>query len=246
MLIKWRAIAALSCILMAGSSAWAGTWQITVTPTNVESSSSSHTSAVGLSMSKSTSATLVTSAGQTSGTVTAQARAAYSGTWTFQWVPDNSTDWPAAYTIKSIKTKIYQTVIRKGSGTVKVLVTGGADLSKLDSTSAPSSVNANPTSSTSTDTSVSNLTVVTKTIADNTTRAVSTDAWMKSQVATEIKERAYTATYFTANFGSPSAVTLTFTVESIDLSADLSFSGTASDSVGAAIAAASEVYQVVP
>ena len=246
MVSRWRALAALSCIFISGNVAWAGTWQITVTPTNTQSSSASNSSAVGMATSRSTTAVLVTSAGQTTGSVTAQAHAAYSGTWTFQWVPDNATDWPTAYTIKSIKSRIYKTVVYKGSGTVKVLLTGGADLSKLDSSVTPTSVSAAPSVTSNTDTSVANLTVVTKTMASSSTAALSTDGWLKTQMSSVIAERAYTAGYFTSNFTTPSAVTLTFTVDNVDLSTDLSFSGTASDSVGAAIAAASEVYQGVP
>src|SRR5436190_46824 len=85
------------------SGALAGEWQVTISPTTSISntkSNDSHAYALGLCQGTSFVGHVAIS-GQTSSELYAQSVGAYSGSWTFTWVPNGANDWPSAYTIKS-------------------------------------------------------------------------------------------------------------------------------------------------
>lgn len=245
MLVKCLKCATVLGLVLSSPAAWAGTWEIVVTPVNTKTSSTSSAQAAGVAMSNSTSASLMLCAGQTTGTVTAQGQVAYSGTWTFTWKPDNSTDWPPTYKIKSIKARTYQSIISNGTGSARVLLTGGADVANAVSPATGTPSTSIPSVGTTTDNTVPYLTVVTKSMSSDAKKSMPSSGWIQTKTSTVSVERTYTATYFTSNFSAPANVVLTFTVESVDLSADFSFSGSSTSSVAAAIIGASEIYQAV-
>jgi hypothetical protein len=241
--LKFGARAAVFIAAFGASPAHAGTWVISTTPTN--SVSNSHTAggqANSIARSDRLSATLITSiTAPTGGTIFAEARAVYSGSWVFQWQPSGPNDWPGAYTIKSIKQRNRQVIVQGGTGTGSVSVTGGATLVSAALPNGGSQVTNFPAPTVSVDTSVPNLTVTTRSTEFRATRSEMgkmSDAFG----ANVIVERAYQAQWFVSNFATPGDVQLTFPVEAVDWTARLDFSSTGSDVVATAIASASDLF----
>jgi hypothetical protein len=223
---------------------YAGQWEVTVTTTNSKNPTSAPLSGTPLAIAESVKAmasATVIATGTTTGTVSGTAQAAYSGTWTFRWIPSSSSDWPSAYTIKQVKTRMYTAHLANATGTARSFITGGADQALITLPSSPTATFSLPAPTQSTDTSVPNLTVKT-TIVDSSHTSALSGGWSQTKQAVTIVERSYTAAYFTSNFSAPADVVLTFTLESQDISASLSYSSSSSSGGGAANAVATEFF----
>jgi hypothetical protein len=183
----------------------------------------------------------VTVLGQTSSELFAEAVGAYSGTWTFRWIPNGANDWPSAYTIKSISQRGYNAIVKDGTGTAKVKVTGGSDLVTVSLPSTITDSSSFPAPSTSVDTTVSGRTITTKSVTHSTLRTISGARWQRSGTYT-IVDRAYTAQYFLDNFADPEEVELIFSVSAVDLTARVDYTGSSSASFGSAVIFASDVF----
>lgn len=227
---------------IAAPAAHAGTWVVTTTSTNSESATSGVGNVVASGNSaKTTAIATVSLSGATSGSQAAEARAKYEGTWTFKWMPDNATDWPTAYTIKSVKQRSYQASVKSGAGTARVALFGGADLVNATLTGTAGVTRDFPDPATVVDNTVSNLTTTTTTLSYRVKRTAS---GVCSEGSTEmlVVERAYQAAWFTGSFANPSLVELTFSVSSSDLVASVDFDSTASGFVAAASLIATDLF----
>jgi|GEM_PF-6390965 hypothetical protein len=194
------------------------------------------------SLSRTTSLVVAISAsGITASPLSGQTTAWYSGTWTFQWMPNNGNDWPTSYRIRNLKSRIYQTAIKDGSGTAKVYLTGGADKSVATApTTPPDSLSISQPVIT-TDSSIPNLTVKT-TVADKYVSKGISGGWATTRTSTTLVIREYTAAYFTANFSMPSSVILTFTCESQDITASINYNSSSNSGSVVANAMAMETF----
>jgi len=229
--------------LSSSQASHAGTWEITCTATNTDSGLSVQgATPLSFAFSERTALSALTGiSGVTSGTVVGQAQASYSsGTWTFQWHPDNSTDWPSDYKVKSMLMKGFTASAANGTGTVSVSVGGTTQVSVTLPNSASAVVEQTPASITTT-TPDTNLTVVTTTFSRHNASAI-TSGWMESRSSTVTTVRSYAAAYFPAHYSTPADVILTFSPANVSVSADSSFSSSSSSGSCVGMTTAAELY----
>jgi hypothetical protein len=136
---------------------------------------------------------------------------------------------------------MYTAQLINATGTVTGLITGGATQATVTLPSSPTATSTFPTPSTTTDTSIPNLTIKTTTLNGFFSHSVS-GGWRQMRQQMTVIERSYTAAWFTSNFSVPADVVLTFTVESQDVSASLNYSSSSSSGHGAASVLATETF----
>lgn len=241
-----------AALMSAPSAVHAGTWVVTPPPNSGTGNSASSSPApsantyFGSATSIKTTAFICAAAtGTTSNPSTVptlSGSGSYNGTWTFTWVPDNSTDWPSSYAITSTTMHVFSAAIDNAQATVSI--SGCSDLSNI-SFSLPgtnTAISPSPTYTTSTNTTDPNLTITTTTMASHFAQPTTT-GWGETEKSIVTVKRAYTATYFTTNFSTPSSITLSFTATQSTVSASITGYTSSSSSGSVSVSAtASDTY----
>lgn len=181
--------------------------------------------------------------GATSGTLTTQSEAGYSGNWNFQWLPNNSTDWPGDTTIQSVRNETYHVTAQDGTGSVTVTDSLSNQIVNAYLPNMGEALADDPQPTVVTDTSDPNLTITTTTITSHHT---TTDSSTMSDVVTRTVtvQRAYTAAWFQNNFTSPDQILLTFAVEANDVTTAASFSSSSTTPGATGSTAVSDAFSL--
>lgn len=160
--------------------------------------------------------------------LTGSAEVGYGGSWNFQWLPANSTDWPPDTTITSVHHESYHAMVSNGTGSVTITdANTSTQLAKAYLPNMGESLDDNPGTTITTDTSDPNVTITTTTSYVHHTSSSSTDMTDVIEKVVLVR-RAYTAAWFTANFTTPYDVLMTYPVTSTDVSSSVSFTSSGS------------------
>jgi hypothetical protein len=224
-----RIASLLTLLSLSVPAVYAGTWQVTVTSTNSDTSAPLG-SIVAVSMSQRTGCVATASAGGVSSTaLSGSTTASYSGTWTFRWVPSSSTDWPSAYTISQTSIRTFSAIVNGATGTAQV----DTCLATLAGP-PPTQGTGDLLTTVTTNTSTPNLTITTTNMVLNQYDHAVSNGWVSERRTTVSTKSAYSAAYFPANFTAPANIVLTFNVSATGTP---SISGYTSANTGGGIAA---------
>ena len=161
-------------------------------------------------------------------------------TYTFTWVPSNSTDWPSAYTIKSIENIVYTCSVKDTTATAQVFQ--GTSPTPVIQVVYPGTNTAIAQAPTATTTTTSGTGYTTKTTVVNTRNSgAHTNGWIRAYGTSTTVETNYTAGYFTANFTQPSAIQIVVTIPNKVIKASLNYSGSSANSAASVTAVLSTI-----
>jgi hypothetical protein len=247
MVFRNSVVLAFFCIALAAVPARAGTWEVVYSATNSNSSSQDPGGqAVGKAVSQANSLVLAANVlGITTGAKAASGSGAYSGTWTITWKPSSGSDWPAATTILGSRVVFLKAACGGGSGSVSVV--DGSSVTQV-SASLPNSVTSSQTISPTTETTDTTTPGLTKITDVSSVHSIHADSGKMLDNLTTITnyQYQYTAAYFTSNFATPSAISLTYTAQAVNYTANSSYTGANSTDFGLAAVFAHEAYSVKP
>jgi fibronectin type 3 domain-containing protein len=186
-----------------------------------------------------TSATVV---GPVSSSTSTQSQAACSGTWTFTWT---GSSWPSLYTITRLQKQIYAASVNAGNGSASVANTGSNTLVSATWPTSASAILAVPAVTATFNTadlntpslsSATNIHIAGPMTAPGTTTGAAT-GWSENINNLTSTVTGYTTPWFQSRFSSPSAIVLTFTVPSSDITvnANLTSAISTGSSVGQSV-----------